>query len=154
MSWLEVIETFSFNLAKLGETILEALGVICIFIGIIVTARLTLKILKHRHRIVLPFIQIRLKFGLWLALALEFQLGADILSTAIAPTNEALIRLSVIAIIRTFLNYFLNKEMEAQLEFREKAIAHNYPPLYMLDSPLDFMEIPKDAPLPPPSSHD
>jgi uncharacterized membrane protein len=154
MSWLHVIETFSSSLAVLGETILEALGVICIFVGIIVTARLTFKILKHRHRIVLPFIQIRLKFGLWLALALEFQLGADILSTAITPTNEALIRLSVIAVIRTFLNYFLNKEIEAQLEFREKAITHNYPPLYMLDSPLDLMEIPKDTPLSPPSSHD
>ncbi len=145
MSWLKVIETFSLNLATLGEVILEALGVICIFVGIIVTARLTLKILKHRHRVMLPFIQIRLKFGLWLALALEFQLGADILSTAIAPTNEALIRLSVIAVIRTFLNYFLNKEIEAQMEFREKAIIHNYPPLYMLDSPLDFMEIPQDT---------
>jgi uncharacterized membrane protein len=102
MSWLEVIETFSFNLAKIGETILEALGVVCILVGIIITAWLALKILKHRHRIVLPFIQIRLKFGLWLALALEFQLGADIFRTAIAPTNEILIDLSVITVIRTF----------------------------------------------------
>lgn len=154
MPWLAVIETFSLNLAKICETILEALGVICVFVGMIITARLALKILKHRHRVMLPFIQIRLKFGLWLALALEFQLGADILSTAIAPTNEALIRLSVIAVIRTFLNYFLNKELEAQLEFRERAIAHNYPPLYMLDSPLEFMEIPKDNSVPYPSTHD
>jgi uncharacterized membrane protein len=152
MRWLEVIETFSFHLATLGETILEALGVICIFVGIFATAQLAIKILKYRHRVMLPFIQIRLKFGLWLALALEFQLGADILNTAIAPTNEALIRLSVIAVIRTFLNYFLNKEIEAQMELREKAITHNYPPLYMLDSPLEFMEIPQENPQPP-SSH-
>lgn len=152
MPWLKVIETFSLSLATLGEVILEALGIICILLGIIITARLSLKILKHRHRVIFPFIQIRLKFGLWLALALEFQLGADILSTTIAPTNEALIRLSVIAVIRTFLNYFLNKEIEAQLEFREKAMTHNYPPLYMLDSPLDFMEIPPNDP-PPPLAH-
>lgn len=136
MAWLEAIETFSFALATLGETLLEFLGVLCIFVGIFATARLAIKILKHRKRVMLPFIQIRLKFGLWLALALEFQLGADILSTAIAPTNEALIRLSVIAVIRTFLNYFLHKEIEAQLEFRERAIAHNFPPLFM-DSSLD-----------------
>jgi uncharacterized membrane protein len=152
MAWLEAIETFSFALATLGETLLEFLGVLCIFVGIFATAQLAIKILKHRKRVMLPFIQIRLKFGLWLALALEFQLGADILSTAIAPTNEALIRLSVIAVIRTFLNYFLNKEIEAQLEFRERAIAHNYPPLFLLDSPLELMEIPQN-PTPPPSSH-
>ncbi|MGF1518475.1 MAG: DUF1622 domain-containing protein [Nodosilinea sp.] len=143
MAWLEAIETFSFALATLGGTLLELLGVLCIFTGIFATARLAIKILRNRQRVVLPFIQIRLKFGLWLALALEFQLGADILSTAIAPTNDALIRLSVIAVIRTFLNYFLNKEMEAQLEFRERAIAHNYPSLFLLDSPTEFMEIPR-----------
>jgi uncharacterized membrane protein len=144
MPWLKAIETFSFFLATLGKTLLEAIGVICIFIGIFATARLAIKILKHRGRVVLPFIQIRLKFGLWLALALEFQLGADILSTAIAPTSDALIRLSVIAIIRTFLNYFLNKEIEAQLEFRERAISHDHPPLFLLDSPVEFMEAPRD----------
>lgn len=143
MPWLEAIETVSYTLASLGETLLEFLGVLCIFTGIFATARLATQILRHRKRVVLPFIQIRLKFGLWLALALEFQLGADILNTAIAPTNDALIRLSVIAVIRTFLNYFLNKEMEAQLEFRERAIAHNYPPLFLLDSPTEFMEIPR-----------
>jgi uncharacterized membrane protein len=142
MPWLEPIETISFTLATLGETLLEFLGVLCIFTGIFATARLTIKIVRHRQRAVLPFIQIRLKFGLWLALALEFQLGADILSTAIAPTNDALIRLSVIAVIRTLLNYFLNKEMEAQMEFRERAIAHNYPPLFLIDSPTEFMKIP------------
>ncbi|WOD37043.1 DUF1622 domain-containing protein [Nodosilinea sp. E11] len=149
---LDALESVSFTLATLGETLLELLGVLCIFTGIFATARLAIKILRHRQRVVLPFIQIRLKFGLWLALALEFQLGADILSTAIAPTNEALIRLSVIAVIRTFLNYFLNKEIEAQLEFRERAIAHNYPPLFLLDSPTEFMEIPQDD-AKPHSSH-
>lgn len=154
MPWLKAIETFSFFLATLGKTLLEALGVLCIFIGIFATARLAIKILRHRRRVVLPFIQIRLKFGLWLALALEFQLGADILSTAIAPTNEALIRLSVIAIIRTFLNYFLNKEIEAQLEFRERAISHDPPPLFLLDSPLEFMEAPRDDAKPTLPNHD
>ncbi|WP_072016089.1 DUF1622 domain-containing protein [Leptolyngbya sp. KIOST-1] len=144
MPWLEPLETLSVTLATLGGSLLEFLGILCIFVGIFATARLAIKILRHRKRVVLPFVQIRLKFGLWLALALEFQLGADILSTAIAPSNDALIRLSVIAVIRTFLNYFLNKEIEAQLEFRERAIAHNHPPLFLIDSPTEFMEIPRD----------
>ncbi|MEB3291236.1 MAG: DUF1622 domain-containing protein [Leptolyngbya sp.] len=149
MNGLHTIETFSVNLAILGETILEALGVICIFLGLLATAQLVFKILKDRRRVLLPFIQVRLKFGLWLALALEFQLGADILNTAIAPNQDALIRLAVIAIIRTFLNYFLNKEIESQLEFREQAATHPYHPLYLLDSPLELMKAPQDTPQPP-----
>ena len=55
--------------------------------------------------------RLRLKFGGWLALALEFLLAADIIQTTAYPTYEHLIELGAIAIIRTFLNYFLNKEL-------------------------------------------
>jgi len=55
-----------------------------------------------------------------LALALEFQLGADILGTTIAPSAEELVRLALIATIRTFLNFFLGKELEAELELEKK----------------------------------
>ena len=48
----------------------------------------------------------------YLALALEFQLGADILSTAVAPTWNEIGQLGAIAIIRTALNYFLSREMK------------------------------------------
>ncbi|WP_245994202.1 DUF1622 domain-containing protein [Tengunoibacter tsumagoiensis] len=63
---------------------------------------------------------IRLQLGRWLALALEFELGADILRTAIAPTWAEIGQLAAIATIRTFLNYFLQKEIDraAQIQFR------------------------------------
>ncbi|RZK11946.1 MAG: DUF1622 domain-containing protein, partial [Hymenobacter sp.] len=50
----------------------------------------------------------------YLALALEFQLGADILSTAIAPSWEQIGKLGAIAVIRTALNFFLSKEMQEE----------------------------------------
>ena len=50
----------------------------------------------------------------YLAVALEFQLAADILSTAIAPSWDAIGRLGAVAVIRTGLNYFLGKEMESE----------------------------------------
>ena len=56
--------------------------------------------------------QIRLTLARYLALALEFQLGADILSTAVAPSWEQIGKLGAIAVIRTGLNYFLMREME------------------------------------------
>lgn len=57
---------------------------------------------------------IRLTLARYLALALEFQLGADILSTAIAPGWQEIGKLGAIAVIRTGLNYFLSKEMDEE----------------------------------------
>jgi uncharacterized membrane protein len=53
----------------------------------------------------------RLVLARYLALALELQLGADVLSTAIAPTWDQIGKLGAIAVIRTALNYFLRREM-------------------------------------------
>lgn len=55
---------------------------------------------------------VRLKLGRWLALALEFELGADILRTAISPTWSEIGQLAAIATIRTLLNYFLQQEID------------------------------------------
>lgn len=58
------------------------------------------------------FTPVRLAFARYLALALELQLAADILSTSVAPTWEQIGKLAAIAVIRTALNYFLNKEID------------------------------------------
>ena len=60
------------------------------------------------------FNPIRLILARYLALALEFQLGADILSTAIAPSWDQIGKLAAIAVLRTGLNYFLSREMEQE----------------------------------------
>ncbi|HEY1927754.1 MAG TPA: DUF1622 domain-containing protein [Caulobacteraceae bacterium] len=53
-------------------------------------------------------------FASWIILALEFALGADIIRTAIAPTWNDIGQLAAIAGIRTGLNYFLEREVEAR----------------------------------------
>jgi uncharacterized membrane protein len=58
--------------------------------------------------------EIRLYLGRYLVLGLEFQLGADILGTAVAPTLDDVILLGAIAVIRTALNYFLSQELERE----------------------------------------
>jgi uncharacterized membrane protein len=60
------------------------------------------------------FNAVRLTLARFLAIALEFQLGADILATAVAPSWDAIGKLSAIAVIRTALNYFLGREMTEQ----------------------------------------
>jgi uncharacterized membrane protein len=55
---------------------------------------------------------VRLTLGKWLALALEFELAADILRTAVAPTWNEIGQLASIIILRTALNFFLQREIE------------------------------------------
>lgn len=55
---------------------------------------------------------VRLRFGRWLVLALEFQIGADILRTAVAPTWNEIGQLAAIIVLRTVLNFFLQQEIE------------------------------------------
>jgi uncharacterized membrane protein len=75
----------------------------------------------HMHNQPERFNNVRLRFSRYLSLALEFQLAADLLSTAISPTFEELGRVAIIAAIRTGLNFFLTKEMKAeQLEVMEQ----------------------------------
>jgi uncharacterized membrane protein len=57
--------------------------------------------------------QIRFALGRWLALGLEFELAADILRTAVAPTWNEIGQLAAIAVLRTLLNFFLQKEIDS-----------------------------------------
>ncbi|GAA4415543.1 hypothetical protein GCM10023187_46130 [Nibrella viscosa] len=65
---------------------------------------------------------IRLAFGSSLALALEFLLAADILETAVAPTWNDIGQLAAIAVLRTALNYFLERELR-HVDKRDAAVA-------------------------------
>lgn len=55
--------------------------------------------------------KLRIQIGSSLALSLELLLGADILATAIAPTWDDIGKLAAIAVLRTALNYFLEREL-------------------------------------------
>ena len=58
-----------------------------------------------------PNMSIRITLGKSLAIALELLLGADILRTAISPTWTEIGQLAAIAVIRTALNYFLERDI-------------------------------------------
>jgi uncharacterized membrane protein len=121
MEILESLEHGLANLVAVGKFILEGFSVLCVIFGFLKT----LQVAWHMGKKGGPtqrFNKIRLQFGMWLALALEFQLGADILATTIAPSINALGQLALIAIIRTFLNYFLGKELEAELALEKEHI--------------------------------
>ncbi len=106
--------------------LLEAIAAFCVLIGLLKTAQLAISLNRHhfrlnrRHARTFSFALLRLRFGVWLAVALECQLGADIVATTVAPSFEALGKLGAIAAIRTFLNHFLNKELAEELTIQHK----------------------------------
>lgn len=97
--------------------VVEALGAAVIAVGFaMVLLALVRRVLSRQGG---SFNPIRLVFARYLTLALELQLAADILSTSIAPTWDQIGKLAAIAVIRTALNYFLEKEMEHESEIQE-----------------------------------
>ena len=115
----EVIESLRAGLYKWGElteVLLNALSLVCIVGGVVLSLIRSVQERKRSpgdHPLHTYF---RMVFGGWLVVALEFQLAADIVGTIISPTTAHLIELGAIALIRTFLNYFLNKELDEQSE--------------------------------------
>jgi uncharacterized membrane protein len=90
----------------------EAVGAAIVGLGALSTAVIyLLSLLGIRKR---SNSEIRLFLGRYLALGVEFQLGADILGTAVAPTFAEVELLAAIVVIRTVLNYFLSKEIECE----------------------------------------
>ena len=61
------------------------------------------------------FREILVRYGRWLVAGLTFQLAADIIGTSIAPSWQEVGQLGAIAVIRTFLNFFLERDL-AELE--------------------------------------
>jgi uncharacterized membrane protein len=64
----------------------------------------------------------RLTLARFLALALEFQLAADVLATAVAPSWTQIGKLGAIAVIRTALNYFLAREIKEEEKTTSEAV--------------------------------
>lgn len=115
----EFIENIRSGLDKWGElseVVLNGLSLICIVAGVVISV---VRSVQYRQRFSGDHplhTRFRMIFGGWLVVALEFQLAADIVGTIVSPTTAQLIELGAIALIRTFLNYFLVKELKEEKE--------------------------------------
>ena len=101
-------------------TIVNAIALIVIVYG-------TIEAFARAVRIVLSpprepiFAEVWSRYGRWLVAGLTFQLAADIIETSISPSWDDIGRLAAIAVVRTFLNYFLERDME---EVGKRAAGH------------------------------
>ena len=58
--------------------------------------------------------EVWLRYARWLVAALTFQLAADIIETSISTSWQTIGRVGATAVIRSFLNYFLERDLEQQ----------------------------------------
>jgi len=72
-----------------------------------------------------------LRYARWLVAALSLQLAADIIETSISTNWETIVRVGSIAVIRTFLNYFLDHDVDA---IRARQHKHPSPAVASRDS--------------------
>lgn len=107
-----VVEAIIINLVQWLRLAVEAMGALVIAVGV------TTAIYGFGRALALQrperYVEVRLTLARYLALAIEFQLAADILSTTIAPSWDQIGKLGAIVVIRTGLNYFLIREMEEE----------------------------------------
>ena len=109
---MEHLEAFMAHGTLALKLAVEMVGVVVIGVGCVVAAVELLR--TWRQRGPSTFTGIRLTLARYLALALEFQLAADILVTALAPSWEEIGKLAAIATIRTALNFFLAREVKEE----------------------------------------
>jgi uncharacterized membrane protein len=106
------VEELVHQFASTAGTLVEAMAVLVVTYGageaLLRLIRLaTVPSVSHG-----PRKEIWRRFGTWLLLGLEFALAADIIATVVSPTWDDIGELGAIAVIRTFLNYFLERDLE------------------------------------------
>jgi uncharacterized membrane protein len=65
--------------------------------------------------------EVWLRYARWLVAALTFQLAGDIVRTTVAPTWDDIGMVAAIAVIRTFLTYFLDRDVEKTRDIERDA---------------------------------
>jgi len=98
--YTEIIQVFAFIFGVVG-------AILIIYGGLKAAFKVLMReVLRHD----ISYNLIRREFTSKIVFGLEFFIAADVLTTLIAPTQEELILLAVVVIIRTILGYFLAKE--------------------------------------------
>lgn len=110
------MEQFFQHVASYIALGLEAVAILLVLAGAVESALIALRTVGRRHpAATMPLRRNKetfVRFASWLVLGLEFELGADVVRTAIAPSWRDVGQLAAIAVIRTFLNYFLERDLD------------------------------------------
>ena len=106
------MEEFLHGLAHYVALWVETIAILIIAVGSLQSVVNSIRLVVSRDATGMQLRAVWLQFAHWLVAALTFQLAADIVNTSLAPTWQEIGRLAAIAAIRTFLSYFLDREVE------------------------------------------
>ena len=116
------IEQFANDTAHLVSRSLELVGVAIIALGALTTAAVFVYSLIRRQDAIDAFTGFRSSFGRAILLGLEFLVAADIINTvAVRPTLESVAVLAGIVLIRTFLSFSLELEIEGRWPWQRQS---------------------------------
>lgn len=73
-------------------------------------------LIKSKKEMITATTSIKNQLGSYILLSLEILIAADIIETIIKPTQQDIILLAAIVVIRTVISYFLNKEIRESEE--------------------------------------
>ena len=99
--------------------IIDAIAVLIVLFGTVGAFGSMLRLMRspsagHERRL------LWIGYARWLVAGLTFQLAADIIESTVVESWDAVGRLAAIAAVRTFLNYFLERDIA---EVRERDVA-------------------------------
>jgi uncharacterized membrane protein len=102
----------------------EALGAAILVAGVILSFVLAAVTLRRSDRPAKAYLVLRQAFGGTLLLGLEILVAADLVRTvAVAPTLDNVLVLGLIVVIRTFLSFSLETEIEGVAPWRRAFIS-------------------------------
>lgn len=105
------MEQWLIEATKTSVLIIDTMALVMIVFGTI-EAFVSGFVLLVRSRMGHERRDVWLRYARWLVAGLTFQLAADIIETSITTNWDAVARVGAIAVIRTFLNYFLERDLE------------------------------------------
>jgi uncharacterized membrane protein len=91
--------------------VIDALALAFILVGTVEAAVSGLRVIVFGPALPSERREVWLRYARVLVAGLTFQLAADIIETSITAGWESVARLGAIAVIRTFLNYFLERDL-------------------------------------------
>jgi len=115
-------ETFKLLAANVALAV-QAIATILIAFGALEAVAKAVGHIIHRRSAIGWRKEMFVGFGVWILLGLQFALAADIVGSLISRSWNDIGQLAAIAVIRTFLNYFLEKDMNEAEESSQGVIA-------------------------------
>jgi uncharacterized membrane protein len=119
MAEIQAVKELMFQVTEQAILWIDAVALLVILAGTIQAVVGMLRVTftratPHERR------EVWLHYARWLIAGLTFQLAADIIETTITTDWMAIARVGAIAVIRTFLNYFLEKDFNELREREER----------------------------------